>query len=164
MEIECVLNYGNRLWGKDDFLDLEFEVEQVVADGFDDGEPLDLAQVELVLGDFKIAADFFLADDLRREGHIGDLLAQFFPSIEKQAFQLSFLASQNEVAAHFLNAYPLFLIESGNSQNMQEWYFATALERHFPDKLNQLSHFLMILLGDGNFENIFKVVEHRCNS
>ena len=48
-------------------MDFEFQVEQVFAEGFEDGQSLDLGEVQLALGDFEFAADFFLADDLRRE-------------------------------------------------------------------------------------------------
>ena len=159
-----VLNYGNRFWCEDDSLDFELEVEQVIADGFEDGQSLDFAEVELVFGDFELAADFFLPDDFRREGHVENLLPYFFAGVEKSALQCSLLAAQDEVTAHFLNAHSLFLVESGNFQNMQERHLAAALEGHLADKLNQLSHPFLILPGDGNFKYIFKVLEHQRDS
>ncbi len=84
MEIECVLNHSHRLRSEDHFSDFEFEVEQVIADGFEDGESLDIAEVEPVLGNFEITADFFFADDLRRkQWHVGNLLPKLLTGIEE---------------------------------------------------------------------------------
>jgi hypothetical protein len=114
LKLGRVLNDGNRFRSEYNSLDFELEIEQVIADGFEDGEPLDFAEVEPVFGDFELAADFFLPDDFRCEGHVENLLPYFFSRIEKPALQCSLLAAQDEVAAHFLNAHSLFLVESGN--------------------------------------------------
>ncbi len=54
-----MLNHSHRLRSEGHFSDFEFEVEQVIADGFEDGQSLDIAEVEPVLGNFEITADFF---------------------------------------------------------------------------------------------------------
>ena len=51
-----------------------------------------------------MAADYFLADDLRREQqHVGNLLAYFFAGVEEYSLQFPLLAFQDEVAADFLD-------------------------------------------------------------
>ena len=94
LKVRYDLNYRNGLRGEDDLFDFEFQVEQVFAEGFKDGESLDFGEVQLILGDLKIAADFFLADNLWREHrHVGDLLPQLVTRVEKQAFQFSLLTA-----------------------------------------------------------------------